>query len=94
MTAPADPIAVLLARIEVKLDNSLAEQARHTTTLDRHDVRISKLENRTSILETRDESDNAHQGRMLSTKVVGWTGGGTVAAIIGAIAAWRTGGGG
>ena len=53
-TEPAqsgDPIAVILARMEVKLDNALTEQAKHSTTLDRHDQRLRSVEDRTTVLE-------------------------------------------
>lgn len=46
-----DPVAVILARMEVKLDNALTEQARHTSTLDRHDKEIGRLGNRVTSLE-------------------------------------------
>jgi hypothetical protein len=46
-----DPIAVILARMEVKLDNALTEQAKHSTTLDRHDQRLRAVEDRTTTLE-------------------------------------------
>lgn len=53
-----DPIAVILARMEVKLDNALTEQARHSTTLDRHDGRIGGAEDRLTVLEsTRPTND-------------------------------------
>lgn len=65
---PGDPIAVLLARIEVKLDNALTEQARHSTTLERHDVRISKAENRLTALETGDSRDQANQVKTYSAR--------------------------
>jgi hypothetical protein len=71
----ADPIAVLLARIEVKLDNSLAEQSRHTSTLDRHDKILGEHGNRMTKLEAIDERDDRHEARSYSGKAVIWTGG-------------------
>lgn len=50
-TQAGDPIAVILARMEVKLDNALTEQAKHGTTLDRHDGRIRGVEDRVTVLE-------------------------------------------
>lgn len=47
-----DPVAVILARMEVKLDNALTEQARHTTTLDRHDKTLGQHASRLTALET------------------------------------------
>lgn len=57
MTMPSDsqlgdPTAVILARMEVKLDNALTEQSRHTTTLDRHDSILGEHGNRITALET------------------------------------------
>jgi hypothetical protein len=51
-----DPVAVILARMEVKLDNALTEQGRHTTTLDRHDKELGRLGNRVTSLETARDS--------------------------------------
>lgn len=50
-TQAGDPVAVILARMEVKLDNALTEQAKHSTTLDRHDQRLRALEDRATTLE-------------------------------------------
>lgn len=47
-----DPVAVILARMEVKLDNALTEQARHTGTLERHDKVLNDHGNRLTSLET------------------------------------------
>jgi hypothetical protein len=49
---PADPTAVILARLEVKLDNALTEQARHTATIDRHDGRLNELATDIASLKT------------------------------------------
>ena len=42
--ASGDPVAVILARMEVKLDNALTEQARHGSRIDKADERIDQLE--------------------------------------------------
>jgi hypothetical protein len=47
-----DPVAVILARMEVKLDNALTEQAKHSTTLDRHDTRLRGVEDRLTVIES------------------------------------------
>ena len=47
-----DPIAVILARMEVKLDQALAEQQRHSTILDRHDSILNEHGNRLTAVET------------------------------------------
>jgi phage shock protein A len=48
----ADPIAVILARMEVKLDQALAEQQRHASILDRHDQFLNEHGNRLTAVET------------------------------------------
>lgn len=78
----ADPIAVLLARIEVKLDNSLAEQSRHTSTLDRHDKILGEHGNRLTKLEAIDERDDRHEARSYSGKAVIWTAVGAIVAAL------------
>jgi hypothetical protein len=87
-------ILVAVTRMDGKLDTALAVQAIHSTDLSDLKRDMVQVGNRVSVLETRDESDNANQGRMLSAKTVAWSGGGVVAAVVSAIAAWRTGGGG
>ena len=83
MTEPtADPIAVLLARIEVKLDNSLAEQNRHASTLDRHDKTLGEHSNRLTKLETVDQRDTQHDARSYSGKTVLWA---AVSAVVAAL---------
>lgn len=47
-----DPVAVILARMETKLDNALIEQARHGTALDRHDRILGEHGNRLTATET------------------------------------------
>lgn len=79
--SPADPTAVILARMEVKLDNALDQQARQGTTIDRHDVRITKLENRTTALETRAEGEDNHQRRTSNGKQLAWQAAAAIAAI-------------
>ena len=50
--AQGDPVAVILARMEVKLDNALTEQARHVTRLDAHDTQIGSLRDRVTAIES------------------------------------------
>lgn len=47
-----DPVAVILARMEVKLDNALTEQARHATRIDKHDEKLSNHGDRIMALES------------------------------------------
>lgn len=83
MTEPtADPIAVLLARIEVKLDNSLAEQTRHTSTLDRHDKILGEHGNRITRVETQLSAEDDNRARSYSGKQVLWA---AVGSIVGAL---------
>jgi hypothetical protein len=70
--ATTDPTAVILARMEVKLDNALTEQSRHSLAIDRHEVRIAKLENRTTALETRSATDAAHVTQGISRAQMMW----------------------
>lgn len=56
-----DPQAVILARIEVKLDGALREQERHGTTLERHDARFTSLETRVTVMEAQRASDSEHK---------------------------------
>lgn len=53
-----DPIPVILARMEVKLDNALSEQARHATELTSHDGRIDRVEDRMTALETKHSTED------------------------------------
>lgn len=55
MTEPhvtVDPTAVILARMEVKLDNALTEIGKHSSTLDKHETAIGEQGNRLTALET------------------------------------------
>jgi hypothetical protein len=47
-----DPVAVILARMEVKLDQALTEQGRHASILDRHDHTLDLHGNRITAAET------------------------------------------
>lgn len=68
-----DPTAVILARMEVKLDNALAEQSRHSSILDRHDDLLAKHGNRLVALETARSGDSEHEARSYSGRAVLWT---------------------
>lgn len=48
-----DPVPVILARMEAKLDNALAEIERHGNTLSQHDAKLEAHSNRLSIVETQ-----------------------------------------
>jgi hypothetical protein len=78
----ADPIAVLLARIEVKLDNSLAEQTRHTSTLDRHDKILGEHSNRITRVETRLGAEDDNRARSYSGRQVLWAAVGSIIAAL------------
>ena len=73
-----DPTAVILARMEVKLDNALAEQSRHGAIIDRHDRILGEHGNRITVLETQAQTTAAHEDARLSGKAVFW---GSVAAL-------------
>jgi hypothetical protein len=47
-----DPVAVILARMEVKLDQALTEQTRHASILQRHDQVLDVHGNRITAAET------------------------------------------
>lgn len=71
-TQSGDPIAVILARMEVKLDNALTEQAKHGHTLDRHDERLRAVEDRTTVLEaSKPKNLAAWAGVVVSLVAVG-----------------------
>lgn len=46
-----DPVAVILARMEVKLDNALTEQARHGSRLDQHGSEIDTLKQDVAVIK-------------------------------------------
>jgi hypothetical protein len=77
-THTADPIAVILARVEVKLDNALTEQSRHGTRLDRIEGTQAEHGNRLTALETRTDSAEATHERGLSAKTAFWTAVGSI----------------
>ncbi len=54
--ASGDPVAVILARMEVKLDNALTEQARHGSRIDKADERIDQLEREMAVIQAGDLS--------------------------------------
>lgn len=68
----ADPVAVILARMEVKLDNALTEQARHTSIIERHDTILGEHGNRLTALETRTSTDDQHHERTISARMAFW----------------------
>ena len=82
-----DPVAVILARMEVKLDNALTEQAKHSTTLERHDVRISKAEDRLTKVESTWLAEGV-AGRLSAVERRVWTAVGAASLITGAAAAF------
>ena len=51
-----DPVAVILARMEVKLDNALTEQARHSSQIDKIDERVDELERFKDVIQAGDLS--------------------------------------
>lgn len=83
----SDPTAVILARVEVKLDNALAEQTRHSAIIDRHDRSINELGNRVTVLETQRTNDDQHVDRRINSRVVAWTAVGALAMVISVLAA-------
>ena len=78
ITHTADPIAVILARVEVKLDNALTEQSRHGNRLDRVEGVQAEHGNRLTALETKTTSDENHHDRGLSAKTAFWTAVGSI----------------
>ena len=80
-----DPIAVILARMEVKLDNALEQQKEHKSLLDQHGATLEKHGNRLTKLETAREGDGEHEQRNVSNKALLWTGAAAVTAIVGLI---------
>ena len=85
-----DPTAVILARMEVKLDNALAEQSRHATRLDKAERIQSEHGNRLVALETRAAAEDSHEGQRLSSKAVLWTAVGSVVVGVGGLVALIT----
>jgi hypothetical protein len=73
-----DPTAVILARMEVKLDNALSEQGRHATRLDKAERIQTEHGNRLVALETRAQAEDSHQGQKISSRAVLWTAVGAV----------------
>lgn len=71
-TSVGDPVAVILARMEVKLDNALTEQSRHSTIIERHDQSLVEHGNRLTALETRGQSDETHHSRTVSARAAFW----------------------
>lgn len=76
----ADPTAVILARMEVKLDNALTEQSRHTSRIDRLDALTTEHGNRITALETVDRTEERQHGQSVSSRAVFWTAVGGVVA--------------
>lgn len=84
MTEPihGDPIAVILARMEVKLDNALEQQKEHKSLLDKHGQTLELHGTRLTKLETAREGDGEHEQRTVSNRTVFWTAVAAVVAII------------
>jgi hypothetical protein len=70
--ADASSTAILVAVTELRgeVRAALAVQATHATTIDRHDSRLGKVENRLSVLETAREGDGEHAQRTVSNRAV------------------------
>jgi hypothetical protein len=83
MADSVDPTPVILARMEGKLDAALTEQARHTSTLDRHDATLNEHGNRLVELATT----VAGLPRKAVTPAVVWTAVGLAIAALSALAA-------
>lgn len=77
-TSMGDPVAVILARMEVKLDNALTEQSRHSTIIERHDQTLGEHGNRLTALETRDQADDTHHSQTVSARAAFWTACGSI----------------
>lgn len=75
---PVDHVAVILARMEVKLDNALTEQSRHSTIIERHDGILGEHGNRITALETRSVTDGEHHERTVSARGAFWTAAGAL----------------
>lgn len=86
-TQHADPVAVILARVEVKLDNALTEQSRHSTIIDRHDSILGEHGNRITALETKDQANEGHAQRRISDRAVLWAAVSALAVVAAAIVA-------
>lgn len=84
-----DPVAVILARMEVKLDNALTEQAKHATSIDRHGQRLAKAEDRLTKVETAYVTEGL-AARMAAVERKVWTATGLAALFTGAATALIT----
>jgi len=78
----SDPIAVILARMEVKLDNALEQQKEHKSLLDKHGATLEVHGTRLTRLETAREGDGEHAQQNVSSRAVFWTAVGAVVAIV------------
>lgn len=78
-----DPVAVILARMEVKLDNALTEQARHGTRIDRHDDEIDTLKQDVAVIKATDLP-----GRLTAVEKKVWAAAGVAALLTGSAAAF------
>lgn len=81
-----DPVAVILARMETKLDNALTEQARHGTALDRHDRILNEHGNRLTAVETTtkgmpEQIDVLASRKYVSPAALGWAIGTAIACL-------------
>jgi hypothetical protein len=85
--ADASSTAILVAVTELRgeVRAALAVQATHATTIDRHDSRLGKVENRLSVLETARAGDGEHEQRSVSNRAVFWTAVAAVVAIVGLV---------
>lgn len=81
-----DPIPVILARMEVKLDNALSEQARHAGEITKHDGRIDRIEDRMTALETKHSTEKAGDRiTALEKRMWAWVGASAVLASAGSV---------
>lgn len=81
-----DPVAVILARVETKLDNALTDLARHSSNLDRHDGILGEHGNRLTAAETTlrpvpGQIEALEQRRYVSPAAFAWAIGTAVAAL-------------
>lgn len=73
-----DEVPVILARMEAKLDATLAKQGEHSATLVHHDRTLVDHGQRIVALETRSQTDESHHDRNISAKAAFWTAVGSI----------------
>jgi len=83
----ASSTAILIAVTELRgeVRSALAIQAAHATTIDRHDSRLGKVENRLSVLETARATDGDHLQRNVSNRAAFWASVVALATVVGLI---------